>query len=63
MFNKKILNKYLTNLDEIEVSQAFGNLSDFKSSIKNIKDDKFLLELQSFVDSFGMKIDKLRFRV
>ncbi len=40
MFNKKILNKYLSNLDEIEVSQAFSNLGDFKSSIKNIKEAK-----------------------
>lgn len=55
MFQKSILDKYLSSLNEIEVSQAFSNLSDFKSSIKNIKEAKEEQYQSGFLNDFFVK--------
>ncbi len=50
-FNFEEQKEYLRNLEYLTIYSP------------NIKDDKFTLELQSFMDSLGMKKDKLKFKV
>jgi adenine-specific DNA-methyltransferase len=52
----------LDNFEFEEQKEYLKNLEYLTIYSPNIKDDKFTLELQSFMDSLGMKKDKLRFK-
>lgn len=55
MFQKSILDRYLNNLNELEVTKAFSNLNDFFNSIKNIKEAKEEQYQSGFLNDFFVK--------